>query len=324
MKRWIIIILRLVVLASCLIFLIYKVDFHNLFFIVLKKLPLWLLAVSVLLSFLRVWINGVRWKLVNTDNSYQLSRWDYFRYMMISSSFNLVMPGVLGGDLVKAVWVGNEVQSNKTRNVLSIFFDRIVGIFSLIFLGLLAFFFSPFFLLKVKMIILVLTVTALALLTLLIWYIKKDFFCKKIRKWQPQKIIISKIKKFLLIINDIVIYYLNKPRIFIYALLLSVIIHITALIMNYLIAIFLDIRISFLDISIISSLVWLITAVPISIAGIGVREISYITLLGYYGILPESAAALSLYGFLVAVVVGLFGLPFVLTFKRKKGGNEVP
>lgn len=318
MKKWIIIILRLVVLSACLIFLIYKVDFNNLFYNVLSKLPIWVLAISVLLSVFRVWLNGIRWKIVNTDYSYQLSDWDYFRYMMISSSFNLVMPGALGGDIVKAIWVGSDVRSNKTKNVLSVFFDRAIGFFSLFILVLLSFSISSFFHFDIKIIIWIITLILLVLLVLLIRFIKKDSFSRLIKDWQPKRNILLKVKWVLVIIKDIVIIYLGKPRIFIYALLLSFIIHVSFFVINYLIALFLHIKISFFDISMISCLVWLITAIPISISGVGVREISYITLLSYYGVSTEAATGLSLYGFLVAIIVGLFGLPFVFTSKRKK------
>ncbi len=143
-KKLIFIFLRILVLAASVVFLIYKVDF-GILFNTLKKISFWILAVSVLMSILRVWLNGIRWKLVNTDDLRQLSNWDYFRYMMMSSTFNLVMPGALGGDIVKAVWVGSDTSYNKTRNILSIFFDRTIGFLSLFILGVAAFSLSPFF-----------------------------------------------------------------------------------------------------------------------------------------------------------------------------------
>lgn len=318
MKKWIILILRIVILVASLIFLIYKVDFKDLFYNVLTKLPIWLLLIAVLLSIFSVWLNGIRWKIVNTDYSYQLSNWDYLRYMMISSSFNLVMPGALGGDIIKAIWVGSDIQSDRTINVLSIFFDRAIGMFSLFFLGLLSFSFSPFFNPDVKIIVWIFTLILLVLFILLIRYIKKGSFSRLIKGWQPKRNIFLKIKGVLVVIKDIVIIYLGKPRIFIYALLLSFIIHVSFFVINYLIALFLHLKVSFFDISMISCLVWFITAIPISISGIGVREISYISLLSYYGVSAEAATGLSLYGFSVAIIVGLFGLPFVFTSKRNK------
>jgi len=310
--------LRLVVLVSCLIFLIYKVDFNYLFNNVLRKLPIWVLVISVFLSVFKVWLNGIRWKIVNTDFFCQLSNWDYFRYMMISSSFNLVMPGALGGDIVKAIWIAGDVKLNKAKNVLSVFFDRTVGILSIFLLGLVAFSFSIFFNFKIKIIVWTIALIIIALFVLLIWYIKKGSFSQLLKRWHTGRNIFIKIKSILTTINEIIVFYLKNPRIFIYALLLSVVIHIFWFGVNYFIALFLQIKISFIDISIISSLVWFITAIPISISGIGIREISYISLLKTYGVSTEVAMGLSLYVFLVTIVTGLLGLPFIFTFKGRK------
>jgi len=322
MKKRILVILRVVVLLACLVFLIYKIDFNNLIYNVLSKLPVGVFLAIVILSIFKVWLNGIRWKIVNTDNLRQLSDWDYFRYMMVSSSFNLVMPGALGGDTVKAIWVGSDVSSNKTRNVLSIFFDRVIGIFSIVFLGLFFFTLSSFFNYNIKIIVWIITLALLILFILLMRYIKIGSFDRLIRGWQTKKSILLKIKQVLIIFEDIVIFFLKKPQVFIYALLLSIVMHVLWFAVNYIIAYFLGIRISFYDISMISCMVWFITAIPVSISGIGIREISYISLLSSYGISAESATGLSLYVFSVSIIVGLLGLPFIFTFKRKRNNDR--
>ncbi len=318
MKKWILIILRSVVLIACIVYLIYIVDFGDLFNNILNRLPGWVLIITIILSVFRLWLNGIRWKMVNTDFSKQLKNWDYFRYTMISSSFNLVMPGALGGDIVKAIWVGNDISSNKTRNILSVFFDRMMGMSSVLFLGLLAFILSPFLNFNFKTIVLSIAIIVVILFTLLVAYVKKGRFEYILKKWKPHRNIFSKIRNILFIFNDSVVFYIKKPRIFLGAFLLSFVIHISWFTVNYLIAHFLDINISFFDISMISCLVWIITAIPISISGIGIREVSYISLLHNYGVSADAAIGLSLYVFSISIIVGILGLPFVFMSKRKK------
>jgi glycosyltransferase 2 family protein len=318
MKKWLPVILRVVVLVSCVAFLIYRVDFRYLFESVLSKLPTMVLVVSVFLSIFKLWLNGVRWKIVNIDFSRQLSNWDYFRYMMISASFNLIMPGALGGDIVKAIWVAGDVKLNKAKNVLSVFFDRAVGIISIFILGLVAFSISIFFSFKIKVIVWAIAIISMVLLALLVWYVKRGSLNHLLERWHASRNIAIKIKGVLGNIKDIVVFYLNNPRIFVYALLISFGMHVLWFGVNYLIALFLRIELSFIDISIVSCLVWFITAIPVSISGIGIREISYISLLKTYGVSPEASMGLSLYIFLVTVITGLLGIPFVFTFKRKK------
>jgi len=317
LKKRIFLIVRIAVLIICIIYLVYTVDLRTLIDEVLNKLPVWILGLSVLLSVFTLWLNGIRWKIANTDIDNRLSNWDYFRYMMISSSFKLVMPGVLGGDIVKAFWVGSDLEFGRTRNILSILFDRVIGMFSIIILGSLAFSLSPFFPIKSKIAVWIILVVIFISTYAIVWFLKKESFKLKINNWNPKKSFSVKIKNSILISHDIVLIYIKKPRIIFIMLLLSFIMHSCSFSMSYLIASFLGIDLSFLDISAVSSLTWLITTIPISISGIGVREISYIKILGYYGISNEAATGLSLYIFLVIVITSIIGFPFVLLSKRK-------
>lgn len=319
MKKWFSWTLRIVVFTLTLIFLFTYVDFKEVISRILYKVPIWTLIVAILLSLFRVWLNGRRWKICNTDSLKQLSSSDYFRYMMISSSLNLIMPGVLGGDVVKAIWMGSDVSNNKARNVLSVFFDRAIGIISIIILGLLSLSLSPLIDIKIKSKVIA-VVFALLLLFLVFILLYRTSFLRKFRvnEWMPRKKIYILVKNGLLLTNDIIKHYYHKPVIFFNALFLSFIIHISWFFVNYLISLHLKMEVSFFDISMISCLVWIITVIPISISGIGVREISYIGLLGTYGVTPEQATALSLYIFSITIILAILGLPFIFTYKKKK------
>lgn len=322
MRKNLILILRIIVVVASLVFLFFKVDVKQMFFEVLIKLPLWVLLSSVGLAVFRTWLNGIRWKLLNTDFSNQLNNWDYFRYMMISTTFNLVMPGALGGDIIKAMWVGSDLKRNRAENILSIFTDRAVGMLSIIILGVIAYSLSPFFNVGSKLIVWIVASIFLALLIVLIILVKNRKFERLLKNWNPKNKISISLKKILSTSNDIIKYHVNKPTIFFYSILLSLIIHSTFFAYNYFIAHFLKIYLSFFDISMISCLVWLITAIPISISGLGIREISYVSLLGLYGVSAEQATALSLYVFFVSIILGLIGLPFNFSMKRQKSYNK--
>ena len=54
-------------------------------------------------------------------------------------------------------------------------------------------------------------------------------------------------------------------------------------------------------------MIWLLTMVPISIGGIGVRESGYIIFFGIIGLEKEAAVAISLTGFALTVLLSLIG-----------------
>jgi hypothetical protein len=74
-----------------------------------------------------------------------------------------------------------------------------------------------------------------------------------------------------------------------------------------------DIQLPFFVIGWISTFVTIIQLIPISIAGLGIREASYAVLLNDYGISPEQAISFSITIFAVFIIVGLVGGLFELS-----------
>jgi len=309
-------ILRVFILCATVLFLVHYIDFH-LVLNAIRRIPLWILLIIIPISLLRIWLNAIRWKICNTDTLQQLSDWDYFRYMMISTSFNQVMPGVLGGDIVKALWIGSDVQANKARNVLSVLFDRIVGFISILLLGLLAVAFSPLINVGIKHKVFIFAFAGLLLVLLLIWLLRRfSGTASGLAKGTAENKFGRMIRNGWLLALDIVGYFLGRPLIFIKALLLSFVIHISWFFINYYLALHLQINVTFFDISMISCLVWIITIIPLSIGGMGVRELSYIGLLSGYGVSAEQATALSVTVFSTMIIVAILGIPFIFTKKE--------
>ncbi|NLP11772.1 flippase-like domain-containing protein [bacterium] len=309
-------ILRVLIFCATVLFLVRYIDFR-LVLNAIRRIPVWILLIIIPISLWRIWLNGIRWKLCSTDSLRQLSDWDYFRYMMISTTFNQVMPGVLGGDFVKAVYIGSEVQANKARNVLSVLFDRIVGFTSILLLGLLAVAFSPLIDARIKHKVFIFAFAGLLLFLLLVWLLRRLGASASRPAIGAGKTKLGRmIRDGWLLAMDIVGYFLTRPFIFIKALLLSFIIHISWFFVNYYLALHLQINVTFFDISMVSCLVWIITIIPISIGGMGVRELSYIGLLSGYGVSAEQATALSVTVFSTMVIVAILGVPFIFTKKE--------
>ncbi len=76
---------------------------------------------------------------------------------------------------------------------------------------------------------------------------------------------------------------------------------------NYIILEALDMHIGFIHVMYIVPLTFFATLLPVTIAGIGIREGAFIYFLGRYGYSPENAIAFSLLGYLLILVVGITG-----------------
>jgi glycosyltransferase 2 family protein len=64
------------------------------------------------------------------------------------------------------------------------------------------------------------------------------------------------------------------------------------------------------------AMMWVITALPISIGGIGVREISLVYLLGLNGISSDQALALSAVNYIYIVTVAIFSSLFLFDIHK--------
>ncbi len=76
-----------------------------------------------------------RWLLLVTALGLPIRFRDAVRFGFIGNLFNLVIPGAVGGDVIKAAFVCRELGGQKTFAISSIVLDRIVGLLGLFLLG---------------------------------------------------------------------------------------------------------------------------------------------------------------------------------------------
>ena len=311
-KRFLI--LRFVVLIAFLFIVLNIVDIE-LILIYLRDMPIFILASLLAINVFRAWLTGLRWQLINPDITRQLSKWQYFRFIMMAYPFNIIMPGALGGDFARTALTVNAAKEKKIDNVIAIIADRFIGLLSIVILGTLAFILSreipdksafyTFFIVVYSAIIMILV------------FLTNSYLSRVFENFA------SRMGNIGVMLNNVaeawqnaLSYFKTNKKNVVMGLLLCIPIHVVSFFTAYLIALFLSINISFFDISLIIALVWLITAIPISISGVGVRELSMIYLFSIYGIDAEPATALSISLYIVTVIMGLLGLLFFVDWKK--------
>lgn len=306
--------LRIIILLLSLIILTKIVSF-NLAFQHVRDIPLLVLGILVTLAILQTWLLGIRWQLVNPDVSGQLTGGQYFRLLMMTKPFNLVMPGALGGDFVKTFLTLKAVNDNRVTNVIAIVVDHFIGLASITVMGSIAFFFmsdiqekEPFYV--------VFGLLGVGFSTILVvagnqWVLRLlESFCSRLGT--PGKHVIHFLETWK---NVLSFFRFNYHRLLL-ALLLCLPIHGLSFLTTYLLALNLGIMLSFFDICLILAIVWVITSIPITISGVGVRELSLIYFLSLYGVKAEPATALSISLYIVSIALGFIGLLFFLNFRR--------
>ena len=87
------------------------------------------------LIFTGVFITATRWWLLLGAAEVRARWYDALRLTSLGLFFNIVVPGLTGGDLIKAVLVAKENPGKRTAAVVSVFVDRLLGLFTLLSMG---------------------------------------------------------------------------------------------------------------------------------------------------------------------------------------------
>jgi uncharacterized protein (TIRG00374 family) len=86
--------------------------------------------------------NFYRWKLLLQGVNIDMPMRQVVRLSMIGQFFSIIMPGAVGGDLIKAVYIAKQHSGQRTDAIASILLDRILGFLTLMLFATIFFLLS--------------------------------------------------------------------------------------------------------------------------------------------------------------------------------------
>lgn len=320
-KKAVILLIKLIVSASLLFFLVSKVGGRTIITNMSLLDPASFLA-AIGLYILMAYLSSLRWKLLVPYQS-RISR--LFSIYMIGSFFNTYMPGIVGGDAAKAYYLNKElnaagavssaqdpkdVMNPLVVSIASVFMDRYIGLSALLCIGIVAFPFGLGYLQKASVHWPVIWVLPAATAI----FIASSLLIFRFRIGERFKFLVKTYNYFQ--------FYRSKTNIMANVFIYSIIIQLINVLSVYVVARGLSLDISFLLLLIFLPIIILVSFLPLSISGLGLREGSFIILLGSTGIPAEKSMTLSLVWFLSVFVAGLWGFIEYLRFKTMFGREE--
>ncbi|MDP6941731.1 MAG: lysylphosphatidylglycerol synthase transmembrane domain-containing protein [Planctomycetota bacterium] len=120
-----------------------KVELRPGFFTLLRGIRFEFYFFGIASWFCLLLIVTKRWQILLNAADVPLSYLRAFRLCFIGYFFNNVMPGLTGGDLVRAVMVARGAEEKKARAAVTVFVDRLIGLMGLLILGALVLSFAP-------------------------------------------------------------------------------------------------------------------------------------------------------------------------------------
>lgn len=96
----------------------------------------WPMAIFLLFTlYLQIAIISWRWNVLNGALGFGIGYREAFSLSMIGMLFTVVIPGSVGGDVIKAYYVGTRVPNRRAHAFTTILMDRYLGLLSLLTLG---------------------------------------------------------------------------------------------------------------------------------------------------------------------------------------------
>jgi len=143
LRKSLLLVAKIGIAAALLALLLSKVHWHNYSdhgqirqgFVSIVGGVNWLLLAAAMAGFaLSLLIVAARWRLLLRIQDIHISSWEAVRLTFLGQFFNAVVPGLIGGDLVKAYYVSKHTP-RKAGVLVSIFTDRILGLTELTILS---------------------------------------------------------------------------------------------------------------------------------------------------------------------------------------------
>lgn len=296
-KRQILIVFLKTIISAGLLYIVFrKAGIGNVIGLLRDINPLHMVIAIVMYMF-SLYISTLRWKILLAKG---FSTWRLFSFYIIGSFFNTFLPGLIGGDAVKAYYLYKH-NGQMGQSLASVFMDRYIGFASLITLGLLAF---PFGFKYFRG-----SWLEWALPFIVLLFIAGSFIFFGLRLGTR----FSAIKEM----HEYFDYYRTKKGILLRVFLYSIFLQLFVMASIYVLAMGLGLRVSPIWFIMFIPIITTVAMLPISVSGLGTREAAFVALFGLVGLRAEEATALSFAWFLSIAIGGLPGLVFYI--KRRAG-----
>lgn len=262
------------------------------------------LSIAGLVMSVQVVISVFRWRAVMVAIEAVLSFWQALRIYLIGLFFNQVLPSSVGGDAVR-IYKGFRAGLSISESVHGVMLERAATVLGLLILVTAA---APFFqghmdqtdtnwMLTFSVIMLAVGVGGIAFLMVL------DRIPQKFRSWR----VIHALSNLAADTRRIFLSPIHSPLV----LFWGVLGHVATACSVYFIAKSINLDVSVLDCMVLMPPVMLVTTLPISIAGWGVREGAMVAAFALVGVQTDDALVLSI---LCGMMALLFAIPGGITW----------
>jgi len=280
----------------------------------IKSIELSRLLMAIGLYIVIVFIACLRWQALLKGQGIYLPFFKTLELNFIGLFFNTFMPSLTGGDVVKAYYVSKHT-AQRLEAATTVLIDRVVGLLALLTIGVIASLYAisepqirkPAISIIVFFLIIIILCTVFFNKRLM----RKFSFDVKKERWQ--KVVVS-LKR----VYSAFYIYRFKKALLAKVFLMSILIQLMSVLMNYQIALGLGLDVSIKYFFLFIPIIAVISAIPITFAGWGLGESMYKYFFGLVIGACGLAVTMSIIVRLIALILNLFGGIFYILHKPPK------
>jgi glycosyltransferase 2 family protein len=235
-----------------------------------------------------------RWWLFLPDDRF----WTLFRFNLIAQFYAFSLPSTLSGDVMKVVHIHDKKRS-ASYYAATVFVDKIIGLLALfIFLTFATFNSSIDFFQDIFNLSLVLSLALTALLIVIATNSSSNLLLRMLHFFR-----LKQFDSFIQATAEMI----SKWQKLFSSLILAFIFQVITIFVFSLCEIFLEMDLNFKDYLICVTTVQVVSMFPFTVGGIGLKDVSFVFLLSFYGVEKEMALALSFINYPLLLILVFLG-----------------
>jgi uncharacterized membrane protein YbhN (UPF0104 family) len=281
-RAFLFLLIKICLTGMIIYFLVNNIDYSQVL-MNLKRVSYYFLGFSILLTMTGILATALRWQKIICSLSKPIPLWDACYHTAIGAFLSQCLPSSVGGDVYKGIILKQRYKISTTLSVSTTLIDRLYGISSFVIFAILGCFVEWKSLITSsigELMISIIGLVAGGLMTL--------YGLKFMRAKLP--LFLRSIINFSEAISLILSHKTDALIIFTTSLIAAF-----CLIMGaFLLSLGIGLDLTLFQIFVSIPLVIIVSAIPISFAGWGLREGAMVVILSIYGVPKEEALALSL------------------------------
>jgi len=314
MRGFLLLAARILVSAILLYFAFRGINIASLQSRLSQISPAWILL-AVAATVFQIFLGALRWREISIACAAPLGTSQAFRYNMIGAFFNQTLPSSIGGDAMR-LWLVKQTGAGWRTATYSVLVDRAIGLVALAVIVIVSLPWSYDLIdnHRGRYALLLVDIGALAasvgflILGHLSWGWLKTF-------WPTKHVHACSV-----IANKVIFSSGSGPKIGV----LSILIHVMAVVIAWCAVRSIDAPAAFEQLFLLVPPIMLITMLPISIAGWGVREATMMVAFGYAGLAQADGTVVSLlFGATSFIVGAIGGLVWILSAEKTTAPAEI-